>query len=73
MQLEASKQTGGQMVLTDAEQQLDALMFKMKTVEVARADFPPAMHFFKARHLIRTSPVFGLLQKMPKGQSLHRN
>lgn len=66
-------QTGGRMVLTDAEQQLDALLFEMKTAEVARADFPPAMHFFKARHLIRSSPVFSLLQKMPKGMaSLHR-
>lgn len=64
---EASMQTGGQMVLTDAEQRLDAALFKMKQEEVMRADFPPAMHFFKARPLIRSSPIFGLLQKMPKG------
>lgn len=67
IQLESSMQTGGQTVLTDAEQRLDALLFKMKQEEVVRADFPPAMHFFKARPLIRTSPIFGLLQKMPKG------
>lgn len=64
---EASMQTGGQMVLTDAEKRLDAVLFKMKREEMMRADFPPAMHFFKARPLIRSSPIFGLLQKMPKG------
>lgn len=68
---EASMQTGGQMVLTDAEKRLDAALFKMKQEEVMRADFPPAMHFFKARPLIRSSPIFGLLQKMPKGAALH--
>lgn len=71
IQLEASMQTGGQVVLTDAEKQLDDRLFKMKQEEVARADFPPAMHFFKARDLIRTSPIFSLLQKMPKGAALH--
>ncbi|XP_026220327.1 adenosine deaminase 2-A [Anabas testudineus] len=71
IQQEESRQTGGRVVLTEAEQQLDALLFKMKQVEVASADFPPAMHFFQARHLIRTSPVFSVLQKMPKGAALH--
>ncbi|KAM4572383.1 adenosine deaminase 2-A [Odontesthes bonariensis] len=71
IQLEASMQTGGQMVLTDAEQRLDTHLYKMKQEEIARADFPPAMHFFRARSLIRTSPIFSLLQKMPKGGALH--
>ncbi|KAM6936893.1 LOW QUALITY PROTEIN: adenosine deaminase 2-A [Xenentodon cancila] len=71
IQLEASMQTGGQMVLTDAELRLDALLLKMKQAEMMRGDFPPAMHFFKARHLIRTSPIFSLLQKIPKGGALH--
>ncbi|XP_029008738.1 adenosine deaminase 2-A isoform X2 [Betta splendens] len=71
IRLETSMQTGGHEVLTDAEQRLDAVLYKLKQVEVMRADFPPAMHFFKARHLIRSSPVFSLLQKMPKGAALH--
>ncbi|XP_042336858.1 adenosine deaminase 2-A-like [Plectropomus leopardus] len=71
IELEASMQTGGQVVLTDAEKRLDAILFKMKQEEIVRADFPPAMHFFKARDLIRTSPIFSLLQKMPKGGALH--
>ncbi|XP_035011696.2 adenosine deaminase 2-A [Hippoglossus stenolepis] len=71
IQQEASMQTGGQVVLSNAEQRLDTLLFKMKQREVLRADFPPAMHFFKARALIRSSPIFSLLQKMPKGGALH--
>ncbi|KAK5867779.1 hypothetical protein PBY51_012242 [Eleginops maclovinus] len=71
IQLELSMQTGGQVVLTDAEKQLDALMFKMKQEEFSRADFPPAMHFFRARDIISTSPIFKLLQEMPKGGALH--
>lgn len=67
IKMEASMQLGGKIVLTDAEQRLDALLFKMKQEEIVRADFPPAMHFFKARPLIRASPIFRLLQKMPKG------
>ena len=67
IRLEASMQTGGLMVLSDTEQRLDSLLFKMKQKEVARPDCPPTMHFFKARHLIRSSPIFSLLQKMPKG------
>ncbi|XP_015250847.1 PREDICTED: adenosine deaminase CECR1 [Cyprinodon variegatus] len=71
IELEASMQTGGQMVLTDAEQRLDALLLKLKQEEMSREDFPPAMHFFRAKHLIQTSPIFRLLQKMPKGGALH--
>ncbi|XP_060932791.1 adenosine deaminase 2-A [Limanda limanda] len=68
---EASMQTGGQVVLSRAEKRVDALLFNMKQKEVLREDFPPAMHFFKARALIRSSPIFSLLQKMPKGGALH--
>lgn len=71
IQLEASMQTGGQVVLTDAEQRLDAVLFKMKQKELMKQDFPPAIHFFKAKSLIRTIPIFSMLQKMPKGAALH--
>ncbi|XP_068613616.1 adenosine deaminase 2-A-like [Brachionichthys hirsutus] len=71
IQLEVSMQTGGQMVLTEAEERLDALLLKVKREEILRADFPPALHFFNARRLIRASPIFSLLQKMPKGGALH--
>lgn len=67
IQLEASMQMGGQIVLTDAEQQLNSVLMKKKQEELQRADFPPAMHFFKVKPLIRTSQIFRVLQKMPKG------
>ncbi|XP_008310038.1 adenosine deaminase 2-A [Cynoglossus semilaevis] len=71
IKLETSMQTGGQLQLTDAEQKLDAVLFKMKQRESQAGAFPPAVHFFKARELIRASPIFSLLQRMPKGAVLH--
>ncbi|KAM6945908.1 adenosine deaminase 2-A [Aplochiton taeniatus] len=68
---EASRWTGGALPLTDAEMSLDAKLHKLKEQEMAQAEFPPAMHFFKARTLIQSSPIYSLLQKMPKGAALH--
>ncbi|XP_077374082.1 uncharacterized protein LOC144016617 [Festucalex cinctus] len=66
IELEASQQTGGNIVLTDLEKLLDARLYQMKQDEMAKANFPPAMHFFQAKPLIERSPIFSLLQKMPK-------
>lgn len=71
IEMEASMQTGGLMVLNEKEKRLNSRLLQMKKDEVMRADFPPAMHFFKAKELIRKSPIFSLLQKMPKGGALH--
>ncbi|XP_029952584.1 adenosine deaminase 2-A-like isoform X3 [Salarias fasciatus] len=71
IQLEDGMQAGGKIKLTDAEKRLDDQLFKMKQEEMGRPDFLPAMHFFKARDLIRASPIFSVLQKMPKGGALH--
>lgn len=67
MRQEASRQTGGQVTLTVAEQKLDAYLHQLKEQEMSAAQFPPAIHFFKAKPLIQKSPIFKLLQKMPKG------
>lgn len=64
---EASRQTGGQMTLTAPERKLDAYLHRLKEQEMSNTPFPPAVHFFKAKPLIEKSPVFKLLQKMPKG------
>ena len=64
---EASMQTGGRVMLTAAEQKLDAYLHRLKEQEMSAAQFPPAMHFFKAKPLIQKSSIFKLLQKMPKG------
>lgn len=71
IQMEVSMQTGGQAVLNKDEKRLNSQLLQLKQKEVMRADFPPAMHFFKARGLIKESPLFSLLQKMPKGAALH--
>ncbi|XP_032361417.1 adenosine deaminase 2-A [Etheostoma spectabile] len=71
MRQEASRQTGGQVRLTVAEQKLDAYLHQLKEQEMSTAVFPPAIHFFKAKPLIQKSPIFKLLQKMPKGAALH--
>uniref|UniRef100_A0A3P8ZGR2 adenosine deaminase n=1 Tax=Esox lucius TaxID=8010 RepID=A0A3P8ZGR2_ESOLU len=68
---EVSRQTGGSVQLTGAEQRLDWHLNKLKKQEIAAEQFLPATHFFKARPLIQKSPIFSLLQKMPKGAALH--
>lgn len=65
---EALRQTGGKVVLTPEEQKLDARLRQLKEKEMMGAWFPPAVHFFKARALIQRSPIFKLLQRMPKGE-----
>ncbi|XP_041833865.1 adenosine deaminase 2-A [Melanotaenia boesemani] len=71
MRQEASRQTGGLLTLTAAEQKLDAYLHRIKEQEMSAAHFLPAVHFFKAKPLIEKSSVFKLLQKMPKGAALH--
>lgn len=71
IQMETSMQTGGQVVLNEDEKRLNSQLLQMKQKELMRVDFPPAMHFFKARDLIKESPLFPLLQKVPKGAALH--
>lgn len=67
MRQEASRQTGGRVALTAAEQKLDAYLHQLKEKEMSAAEFPPALHFFRAKPLIQKSAIFKLLQKMPKG------
>ncbi|XP_012677807.2 adenosine deaminase 2-A isoform X2 [Clupea harengus] len=71
IKMEQSQQTGGRVLLSKAEQQLGVLLHKLKQQEMESSEFPPAMHFFKAKPLIRNSTLFSLLQKMPKGGALH--
>lgn len=68
MREEAFRQTGGRVVLTAAEQKLDDHLRRLKEQELSAVQFPPALHFFKAKSLIEDSPIFRLLQRMPKGK-----
>lgn len=67
MREEALRQTGGRVVLSATEQKLDARLHRLKEKELSAAQFPPAVHFFRAKTLIQESPIFKLLQRMPKG------
>ncbi|KAM4615664.1 adenosine deaminase 2-A [Polymixia lowei] len=71
MRQEASRQIGGKVTLTAAEQRLNDHLHWLKEQEMSSAHFPPAIHFFKAKPLIQRSSIFSLLQKMPKGGALH--
>ncbi|KAF7229287.1 adenosine deaminase 2-A [Nothobranchius furzeri] len=71
MREETSRQTGGLLTLTAAEQKLDTRLHQLKEREMSAAQFPPAVHFFKVKTLIEKSPIFKLLQRMPKGAALH--
>ncbi|XP_059392622.1 adenosine deaminase 2-A isoform X2 [Carassius carassius] len=71
IRLEASRRTGGNITLNEREKLLDRKLQKLKQHDMEAKQFPPSMHFFKAKHLIDQSPVFSLLQKMPKGAALH--
>ncbi|KAM3588093.1 uncharacterized protein V6R79_021068 [Siganus canaliculatus] len=71
MRQEAFRQTGGKVVLTAAEQELDARLRQLKEEEMSAGRFPPAMHFFRAKPLIERSRIFQLLREMPKGAALH--
>lgn len=75
MQEEEARLTGGNLVLSTQEQQLSMKLISLKKKEVAAAlntgQFPPSMHFFRAKSLIEQSAVFSILKRMPKGAVLH--
>ncbi|XP_051463974.1 adenosine deaminase 2 isoform X1 [Apus apus] len=75
MQEEKAHQTGGNLVLSRQEEQLSTKLVNLKKEEVASAmatgQFPPSMHFFRAKGLIDGSTVFRILKRMPKGAVLH--
>lgn len=72
MQEEEARLTGGNLVLSTQEQQLSMKLISLKKKEVAAAlntgQFPPSMHFFRAKSLIEQSAVFSILKRMPKGR-----
>ncbi|XP_063251179.1 adenosine deaminase 2 [Prinia subflava] len=75
MQEEKAQQTGGNLVLSRQEQELSTKLVNLKKKEVEAAirtgQFPPSMHFFRAKSLIDQSAVFSVLKRMPKGAVLH--
>ncbi|XP_054442667.1 adenosine deaminase 2 [Pteronotus mesoamericanus] len=72
---ERAMRLGGQLVLTREEELANARLMAIKEAEAQQAletrQFPPSMHFFRAKRLIEESKVFHILKKMPKGAALH--
>uniref|UniRef100_A0A4W3IDH0 Adenosine deaminase 2b n=1 Tax=Callorhinchus milii TaxID=7868 RepID=A0A4W3IDH0_CALMI len=75
MRLEQFKITGGNLVSSVKELQVNDILKKIKGEEIDRGTasgrFPPSVHFFSAKELIDESAVFNVIRKMPKGAALH--
>ena len=66
---------GGKMKLSDEELRVNATLMKFKAKELDAGrrnitDFPPAVHFFRAKALIDKSDVFKIIRNMPKGRCM---
>ena len=64
---------GGKMKLSDAELRVNDTLMKLKAKELDVAhtnttNFPPAVHFFRAKPMIDKSEVFNMIRNMPKGK-----
>lgn len=67
-----SRALGSDVELNAEEQQLNAIIMDLKADELARGfqnpfNFTPSRHFFEVYKTIESSPLFKLIEKMPKG------
>ncbi|XP_069683248.1 adenosine deaminase 2-like isoform X2 [Periplaneta americana] len=67
---------GADIVLTAEEEEVNAILMKIKEKEYRKgfndpASFPPARHFFEVKEDIERSEVFRIIQLLPKGACLH--
>ena len=72
---ESLKRLGGEIVLSPAEQKANDILMKAKRSEIESSlqggkPFPVAANFILSKPLIDASPVFQLITKMPKGNSV---
>jgi len=64
---------GGKMKFSDSERRVNDILMKLKAKELQIArenitNFPPAVHFFRAKALIDKSEVFRMIRNLPKGK-----
>lgn len=74
MEKELSKALGFDIELNEEEQELNAIIMNLKSAELSRGfqnpfNFTPSRHFFEVYKSIESSPLFKIIQKMPKGLS----
>lgn len=67
---------GSEIVLSEKEQQVNSILMKYKRKEYDEGfetpgKFNPSRHFFLAKNDIENSTVFQIIQKLPKGATLH--
>lgn len=72
MQKHLGRALGFDVELNEDERELNKIIMKFKVEELSRgfqnpSNFTPARHFFDVYKSIESSPLFKLLQKMPKG------
>lgn len=76
LQLEESLAVGSDIELNTYEKLVNKILMKDKFLElddgfINPGRFLPAEHFFRSRDLIKKSPVFQFIEKLPKGCALH--
>lgn len=74
MEKELSRALGSDIELNEEEQELNAIIMDLKSAELSRGfqnpfNFTPSRHFFEVYKSIESSPLFKIIQKMPKGLS----
>lgn len=72
MEKHLSSALGSNVTLNEQEQQLNEIIMKLKDEELNRGfqnpfNFTPAHHFFEVYKSVESSPLFKIIQKMPKG------
>ncbi|KAF2898263.1 hypothetical protein ILUMI_07904 [Ignelater luminosus] len=76
LRAEKSMAVGGSITLTNKEKEANEILLRVKQKELQGvqediAKFPPARHFFVMKKDVEKSKLFSILQKLPKGGSLH--
>lgn len=72
LELHLERALGSDIILNDEEQQFNSILMGLKADEISRGfqnpfNFTPSRHFFDVLKSVESSPLFKLIQRMPKG------
>lgn len=72
MEQHLSRALGFDVALNEEEEKLNEIIMGFKRDELSRGfenpfNFTPARHFFEGKKYVESSPLFKIIQKMPKG------